>query len=236
MANNPHSDSTVRIQLSRLDTLPDIAAREVNHVSETGKELDQERGISRHIDLTTLRHLTLWAGTLRALIALKEQHGERVQVHFNKGPPAHRGNLVSHPDGVTKAFCVGIEEWDIGLDSDFYEITAPEIRHEFYKNLRRPATSEKTLNDLESTLSEARRTQHHLMDKEIRSKSLRRVLASIVEESSVSYPWDQGDGGSKGIIEALETTQGEEVLTSIQAYQRRIDEDLLVKARRRLGA
>lgn len=115
----------VEIVLADNKLLPSIAEKE--SIKAKDRSLEEKRGISKNGKITALRHLRQHAGTLAAIYLLKSEFDDIIEFYLNTNDPTARCNVVydSERNFVDWSYFVGMESWDIGLDSFFYQASNP---------------------------------------------------------------------------------------------------------------
>ncbi|MFA4935526.1 MAG: hypothetical protein WC568_06790 [Candidatus Methanoperedens sp.] len=183
-ARSAGKEPSLKVVLSSPKNLSKIAKKESKYAFERRKYLRPDRGISYSEVVTGVRHLALWSGTMLTLSILKENpdYEPYVKIYLKEGEPSERGNIAKLNGEIIGAFCVEMQEYEIGLDSNFYEIIAPGIQRSFEDKAMSETTPERDLNCIETALEVAMKEEQRLLYDVTDDRMRGRSLGDVIEE------------------------------------------------------
>jgi hypothetical protein len=181
---NRNGRPLVELQLTPVDMLEIIAENESKRISDhikifpTTKKLtlDEKRGISTLKEITCLRHLWLYTGTVLFSYILQSKFNPNFKFYLGDNVPTARdtialkrsgGSLDSdkEDDVIQDVFYVQIEENGIGLDGSFYKFTGTsDFDHSLYNETKRGRHENATKEDFLKILADGEILEKRLLD------------------------------------------------------------------------
>lgn len=225
--------------LSSPSMLSKIAESEVKYAKERKKLFECQRGVSSSEIITGVRHLALWSGTMRALSILKQRFPSNVKICLKNGNPSERGNIAKVDGKPYKVFCVGIPEWELGLDSNFYEIKDPFQKRLFERDSIKKLTPDRVPDKIETALEVAMKAEQNLLNQKINGQILGDVISNKMkktEKSNFHKCWKSISKGEEGFVPSfMDLPLESDSLSAIKEAQMNIENIILPAIRADLG-
>ncbi len=157
----------------------------INKHPEKKRNLNRHRGISWVPDINALRHVRLHARTMAGLHFLKKVFPDFVDVAFRRQVPDARCNITHAEGELHDAFQVGLERYDIGLDSAFYRIRDPSYGMELYeRTVDRQKMVKLDEDKLISKITESSKIESQIVEK----NNWTDLEEAIVAKENLSFP------------------------------------------------